>query len=1335
MKIPHLNLLLSLSVIFLTVNTFSQNFERIEHLSNLQAVEKNSGVSVADYDGDFDLDLFIVAKAKDNPEDPSTLSRLYRNNNDGSFTDVTEQAGLLNLIPTNIEDDDFIGLDGFKYGVFWGDFNNDGFPDLFFTHISGIQLFVNNTDGTFSDITQSSGIFVEDSCNNTGATWFDFNKDGWLDIYINDWGGCRGNSLFQNNGDGTFKKIETPSPPKSDGNSRQSYTMLPFDFNNDGWLDMYVTNDFHEPNSLFINQNGTSFIEQASEYGVDNKFDDMGVAFGDFDNDGDFDLFLTGINENALLENDGTNHFSTIESSNGINETGWGWGAHFADFDNDLDEDLIIMNGFSSLITRNLYFSNLWNLDQKEFENQTHTANIIEPTKSVESVPFDYDNDGDLDLFVSNLDRKSYLYQNNTENKNWVKISLVGTTSNRDGFGSVVSLLTKKDISLKRNYSGSGFLSQSIQPVHFGLDNENSIKKVTVKWPSGLEETFHDLNSNQWYKITEGQGIEKLNTNTSNKIYGCTDPNSCTYNPEATASDNSCEYSEINGINGQTLTAFGNVETYTVQLNQGSSPVWSVEGGEIIEGKDTNTIKVRWGFYKEGSVSVFETNASCNSKKTTLFVQLHLNRITNNYSIARLWNEALLEAIRNDFARPNVHARNLFHTSVAMYDSWALHKNTKTYLIGNTDNNPNASFTSFESNEDINQSIQKTISYAMYRLLNHRFKNSPGSEESLYRFQFIMNQLGYDTDYTESNYTEGNPAALGNFIAETIINYGLQDGSREEFDYEYEYYSPINQPLDLALSGIDKDNLNPNRWQPLTFDTFIDQSGNLIEGSTPRFLGPEWGNVLPFALKESDKTTFFRDQNPFYVYHDPGAPPHLNITEDSSISNSYKWNFSLVSIWSAHLDPNDGVFMDISPASLGNIDIDSYPTNFVNYNQFYNEVEGGDTSVGHSVNPKTNTPYEPQIIPRGDYTRVLAEFWADGPDSETPPGHWFTILNHVNDHPELIKKLNGSGEILSNLEWDIKSYFVLGGTMHDAAISAWSIKGWYDYIRPISAIRYMAALGQSTDASLDNYHVGGIPLKQNYIEIVSDKDPLKGQNNQHVGKIKVKAWKGHDYISDATTDTAGVDWILAENWWPYQRPSFVTPPFAGYVSGHSTFSRAAAEVLTLLTGDEYFPGGMGEFLAKKDEFLVFEKGPSVDVKLQWATYRDASDQTSLSRIWGGIHPPADDLLGRKIGETVGINAFQHAKTYFESNSTQEPTENIELIAYPNPVVDNLLHISNIPQIDTIALFNVIGKEIKINNQGLQTNNSKLTIKLPNHLPSGVYILSLNNKKMKIIIQK
>ena len=438
--------------------------------------------------------------------------------------------------------------------------------------------------------------------------------------------------------------------------------------------------------------------------------------------------------------------------------------------------------------------------------------------------------------------------------------------------------------------------------------------------------------------------------------------------------------------------------------------------------------------------------------------------------------------------------------------------------------------------------------------------------------------------------------------------------------------------------------VDPNHWQPLSFEVFIDQSGNVFKGATPEFVGPEWGGVSPFALKDTDLKIYERDGYQYEIYHDPGPPPFLNNSKDSRSLDHYKWGFAMVSIWSSHLDPSDNVIWDISPRSIGNIQ--KLPQKIEEYQEFYDFFNGGDNGKGHVLNPHTGKPYKSQLVPRGDYVRALAEFWADGPDSETPPGHWFTILNYVNDHPEFKKRFRGKGPVLDALEWDVKSYFVLGGAVHDAAIAAWGLKGWYDYIRPISALRNMADRGQNTDTKLPRYHSAGIPLYEGFIEIVREGDLLEGEKGEHRGKIKLYTWKGPEHIKNPDNDTAGVGWILAEKWWPYQRPSFVTPPFAGYVSGHSTYSRAAAEVMTLLTGDKFFPGGLGEFIAKKEEFLVFEDGPSVDLTLEWATYRDASDQCSLSRIWGGIHPPADDIPGRLIGEKVGINAFQYAELFF-----------------------------------------------------------------------------------------
>ncbi len=711
--------------------------------------------------------------------------------------------------------------------------------------------------------------------------------------------------------------------------------------------------------------------------------------------------------------------------------------------------------------------------------------------------------------------------------------------------------------------------------------------------------------------------------------------------------------------------------------------------------------------------------------KRFLIVFLVCSSLTNQaqHSVARQWNDLLLEAIRGDFARPTVHARNLFHTSIAMYDSWAVFDGiAETYFLGKEINGFSCEFVGISDPADPKEAAIESISYACYRILTHRFRNSPGVMDSQFRFDSLMDVLGYDKSFTSTNYQNDGPPALGNYIASCIIDFGLQDGSNEINDYANEFYVPTNPNLAPDLPG-NPFIFDPNRWQPLTFETFIDQSGNPIPGNAPPFLSPEWGKVVPFALSSEDLTIYEREGFDYWVYLDPGPPPFISNTDEFDTNGDYNWGFSMVSIWSSHLDPSDSVMWDISPASLG--DPSDLPDNASDYPNFYNFLSGGITQSGYDENPVTGEPYDPQIVPRADYARVLAEFWADGPDSETPPGHWFILLNYVNDHPELEKRWQGTGEILDDLEWDVKTYFALSGAVHDAAVAAWGLKGWYDYIRPISALRFMCDQGQSSAPELPNYSPTGIKLLDGYIELVDVDDPLAGVDGENIGKIKLYAWKGPDFISDPESDVAGVGWILAENWWPYQRPTFVTPPFAGFVSGHSTFSRAAAEVLTLATGSEYFPGGVGEFIAKKNEFLVFEDGPSVDVILQWAKYRDASDQSAISRIWGGIHPPADDIPGRKIGIKVGIDAFNKATQYFEGNritglDQSLAAEEINIEVYPNPVYNgSLINISGIKNISSYAISDLSGKLIK--DQTLSPFDKGISTI---DLNDGIYLLSI-----------
>ena len=1336
-KLPKLSILF---VLFFNFFLGAQNFERVETIVGLENLAHNNGVAVADYDGDNDLDIFVVANAVENPDDITSYSRLYQNNNDGSFTDVTEASGLVELLTAEEDVQLTLAQQGYKFSASWGDYNNDGFPDLFLTYSLKVQLWRNLGNGTFANVTEISGFGATNDCLNIGATWLDYNNDGLLDIYITDWSRCDSNSMYKNNGNNTFTDV-TAELGLTEVESNYSYTPFPFDVNNDGWMDLIVTNDLEDPNYLYINQNGTSFTEDAATYGLDNMIDDMGLAIGDFDNDGDFDFFHTGIDENVLLQNNASNNFSDTSASYGIAGTGWAWGARFSDFDLDGDEDLFIVNGYDFEARgpeQNVYYRNLHSQGQPMFEDASVELGVNDNTESVEVLDFDYDNDGDIDVLITNGDGSVIFYENKLLNYddtettlNWFKVHLQGTTSNRNAIGTTLTLTTTNG-TLKRYYTGVGFLSQSLQAVHFGLDDATEVLTLEVKWPSGLVENYSNISSNTTVKLTEGVGLEILNIEPSQKIYGCTDPTSCNYNPDATLDDGSCVYLPSQNIVGNTSSSFLRTETYTYNIAAGSTANWVISGGELISGQGTNSITVRWHLEDAGRVAITETDDQCSSQEVAIDIELGVDNLPDNVSIARLWNEALLEAIRDDFARPTVHARNLFHTSVAMYDAWAIYDDTAVpYLIGNTVNDFTTVLEEFTPNEDLDTSVSKTISYAMYRLMTHRFQNSPGLEETQARFDLLMDKLGYDINNTSLLYEDGDAAALGNFIAQSIIDYGLQDGSREATGYDNAYYEPANQAYALD------DNNNPpiqdpNRWQPLGLDSFIDQGGNIIDSNVPPFLSPEWGNVYSFSLKEEDKVTYQRDGNNYHVFHDPSDPPYLSLTEENAASDAYKWGFSMVSVWQSHLDQTDGVMWDISPNSIGNVDISTFPTNYTDYPAFYDFFNGGANSNGHTINPVTGNPYEVNMVPRGDYARVLAEFWADGPDSETPPGHWFSILNYVNDHPMFERRFEGQGDILDPLEWDVKAYFILGGGMHDAAISAWSVKGWYDYIRPISAIRSMAERGQSTDNTLDNYHVGGIELIDGYIEVVEAGDPLAGFANQHVGKIKLYTWKGHDFIGDTETDQAGVGWILAEDWYPYQRPTFVTPPFAGYVSGHSTFSRTASELMTMMTGSEFFPGGLGEFVAKANEFLEFEEGPSVDVVLQWATYRDASDQTSLSRIWGGIHPPADDIPGRFIGQEVAEDTFDFAIPYFNGSLGFDEHE-LSINIYPNPVTDGEVFIANTDGTESIEIYDISGRRIELVNRILSEFDLTTSIKF-NVVSSGFYLLKVNNTSKMIMVK-
>jgi hypothetical protein len=575
-------------------------------------------------------------------------------------------------------------------------------------------------------------------------------------------------------------------------------------------------------------------------------------------------------------------------------------------------------------------------------------------------------------------------------------------------------------------------------------------------------------------------------------------------------------------------------------------------------------------------------------------------RHTPTPSVARLWNEELLAAIRRDTPRPTVHARNLFHVSAAMYDAWAAYEPGALTYFDHPLSPPPAQ----------SEAVRRmAISYAAYRVLSHRFANSPGHAESQAAFDALMKRLGYSINHTQ---THGqSPAAVGNRIAAKVLAETQNDGANEAGNYaDTTGYQPVNPPLVVAEAGAGDVN-DINRWQPL-------QVPGAAQPQT--FLTPHWGEVTPFVLP--------RQGNGFPGL-DPGPPPLWG----GDGEEAFKADLLELIRASSHLDPSDGVMSNISPGVIGN------------------NTLGTQNGTGYPLNPATGEPYPDNFVLRGDWGRVLAEFWADGPLSSTPPGHWNEIANDVSDHPALEKRLGGIGPRVSDLEWDVKLYFALNAALHDSAIATWWVKEKYDFGRPISFIRGMAAQGQSSNPALPSYHPQGLPLEGGVVELITEESSAPGERHAHLaghlGEIALYAWAGHP--ADPAKEYGGSAWILGKHWLPYQQVNFVTPPFAGYTSGHSCFSRTAAEVLSLFTGSKYFPGGIGEYLvttAEEGFALDFEFGPSEAVLLQWATYYDAADEAGLSRVYGGIHPALDDYPGRILGFDIGTQAYKKAIQYF-----------------------------------------------------------------------------------------
>jgi len=641
-------------------------------------------------------------------------------------------------------------------------------------------------------------------------------------------------------------------------------------------------------------------------------------------------------------------------------------------------------------------------------------------------------------------------------------------------------------------------------------------------------------------------------------------------------------------------------------------------------------------------------------------------------SAARIWNEQLLGAIRLNVPNPPAHARNLFQTAVAMYNAWAAYDATAIGYIYNEKVQPLPA--------DVEAARRESISYAAYRILKKRFDPAnPPPGLSLAKLETVnqnldnkFTEMGFDKVNAQAATTVANhPAELGKRIGQAILSWGAVDGFANT-TYPAPYNAAVNpnmatSPINLALSvlgtnGNFETNMplglglpagtNPNFWQPLALSVIVDQNGNVLPGGIQGYVGVQGLATAPFSLTRSDPL------KPWIDTH--GGPSRLSTPGNPSPTDAaYKDNAMDVLRKSAKL--NDNTLVDFSPGAYGNNPI------------------GTDDGTGFLPrNPLTGQPWAPNLVRRGDFFRVLAEFWADGPNSETPPGHWHVVANEVSDMPLLHKRIRGTGLVLNDLEWDVKVYFALSAATHDAACVAWSLKRYYSGARPITMIRYMGSKGQSSDPLGPSYHEQGLPLETGVVEVITGgangTSAPGGKHEQiwdvnynawfpgnlYVGQIAVYSWPGEHPNNlpapSIATNQSLVRWQLAKDWLPFQRKTFNTPAFPGFTSGHSTFSRAAAEALTLLTGSSMFPGGFHHHTVAANSMQI-DLGPSAPVDLQWCSYYDAADQAGQSRRWGGIHPYEDDYVGRRTGAVAGKSAYALAEKYWTGeilNDTIQP---------------------------------------------------------------------------------
>ena len=480
------------------------------------------GAAFLDYDQDGFMDIFVCSGtwvedfSKTKPKESNLHSHLYKNLQNGTFKEVSKEAG----------------VDGplYSMGITVGDIDNDGFPDIFLSNYGNNTLYHNKGDGTFKDITDAAGVEGGKKCS-VGAVWLDYDNDGLLDLYVGNYlnydpdysyyyapDGFPGplaydsqkDLLYQNKGNGTFEDVtEQMGIVDIDG---RAMGVGAADYDDDGFVDIYVAND-HTVNYLWHNDQGKGFTDKGTLSGTGfsqagEATVSMSVDFADYNHDELLDIFISDDNYCSLYENLGQGIFKDNSYASGISMASGqfvGWSSSFLDYDNDGDADIFKANG---------ELKHLYGQEDQLFDNEgggkfKDLSLDLGPYFREENVGRgacigDYDNDGDLDMFIVNLNGQGKFLRNNKGNQaNWIMLDLSGTSSNRDGIGCRIKINTSKHLQTAQKKSTTGYLSQNDSRVHFGLADAAIIEKIEIKWPSGKHQVLEHVEVNQILKIKE----------------------------------------------------------------------------------------------------------------------------------------------------------------------------------------------------------------------------------------------------------------------------------------------------------------------------------------------------------------------------------------------------------------------------------------------------------------------------------------------------------------------------------------------------------------------------------------------------------------------------------------------------------------------------------------------------------------------------------------------------------------------------------------------------------------------------------------------------------------